>query len=385
MYPTISDLLKDLFGFSIPLPIQSFGFMLAISFLLATYTLMLEFKRKEKEGHITFTYQKFLKGAPATTGELITSGIFGFIIGYKLLYVILNYSEFVNDTQGFILSAKGNFIGGIALAIGSVYLRYSEKKKQKLAVPEWVEEKVYPHQLVGNFTMVAAVSGLIGAKIFHNLENLDEFEMDPLGSLISFSGLTMYGGLICGGIAMIWYAKKKGIPVPHFIDSNATGLMLAYGVGRLGCQISGDGDWGIANPHPKPSWLNFLPDWAWAYNYPHNVNGVGIPIPGCEGKHCMMLPEVVYPTPLWEAVICIFLFFVLWNLRKKITVPGLLFCIYLIMNGVERFFIEKIRVNTKYHILGHAITQAEIISCCLVVLGIIGILYFRKNKMQKAA
>ncbi|MEP7171301.1 MAG: prolipoprotein diacylglyceryl transferase family protein, partial [Bacteroidota bacterium] len=281
MYPTLSDLLKDLFGFTIPLPIQSFGFMLAISFLCAAYTLMLEFKRKEKEGVITFSYQKYLKGAPASKSDLFTSGIFGFIIGYKLLYVILNYSEFVNDTQGFILSAKGSFIGGIALGLISVYLRYSEKQKQKLAVPEWVEEKVYPHQLVGNFTMVAAVSGLLGAKIFHNLENIDDFISDPWDSLISFSGLTMYGGLICGGIAMIWYANKKGISIPHFIDSNATGLMLAYGTGRLGCQISGDGDWGITNLHPKPSWLSFLPDWAWAYNYPHNVNSVGIPIPGC--------------------------------------------------------------------------------------------------------
>jgi len=385
MYPTISDLLKDLFGINLLLPIQSFGFMLAISFLLATYTLMLEFKRKEKEGLLSFSYQRFLKGAPATKSELISSGIFGFIIGYKLVYVVLNYSEFVNDTQGFILSAKGSFIGGAVVAAISVYLRYYEKEKQKLATPEWVEEKVYPHQIVGNFTMVAAVSGLIGAKIFHNLENIDDFIADPVDALISFSGLTMYGGLICGGIAMIWYAKKKGISIPLFIDANATGLMLAYGTGRLGCQISGDGDWGIANPHPKPSWLHFLPDWAWAYNYPHNVNSVGVPIPDCVGRHCMVLPEIVYPTPLWEAVICISLFFVLWGLRKKITIPGVLFSIYLIMNGIERFFIEKIRVNTKYHISGHAITQAEIISVCLIILGIIGVFYFRKRNIQKAS
>jgi prolipoprotein diacylglyceryltransferase len=383
MYPTISELLKDIFGINILLPIQSFGFLLAISFLCAAYTLVLEFKRKEQEGLITFTYQKFLKGAPASASELITSGILGFVIGYKLLYVLFNYSEFVNDTQGFILSLKGNVFGGLALAGISAYMRYREKEKQKLPVPEWITEKVYPHQLVGNITMVAAVAGLLGAKIFHNLENIDDFIADPVDSLLSFSGLTMYGGLICGGIALIWYGKTKGIPVPHFIDSNAPGLMLAYGTGRLGCQIAGDGDWGISNLHPKPSWLNFLPDWAWAYNYPHNVNGVGVPIPGCVGKHCMMLPEAVYPTPLWEAIICISLFFVLWSLRKKITTPGLLFSIYLIMNGVERFFIEKIRVNTKYHISGHAITQAEIISFCLIILGIIGIYYFRKNKIQK--
>ena len=132
MYPTISDLLKDLLGINIPLPIQSFGFMLACSFLLAAYTLMLEFKRKEKEGLLTFSFQKYLKGAPATKGEIATSAIIGFIIGYKLVYVILNYAEFVNDTQGFILSAKGNFIAGIVFGIASGWLKYYEKEKQKL-------------------------------------------------------------------------------------------------------------------------------------------------------------------------------------------------------------------------------------------------------------
>lgn len=381
MYPTISDLLNDLFGINIPLPIQSFGFMLAISFLLAAWTLVLELKRKEKEGLLQSTTHKVLIGAPAASGELISSGIIGFLIGYKLLYVIFNYSEFVNDTQGTILSAKGSFLGGFFFAAVSAYLRYREKEKQKLPEPKWVEEQVHPYQLVGNITMVAAITGLLGAKVFHNLENIDEFAADPFDALISFSGLTMYGGLICGGAGLIWYGTKHGIPFRHLIDGNAPGLMLAYGTGRLGCQLSGDGDWGVVNNSPKPSWLNFLPDWAWTYNYPHNVNSVGIPIPGCEGRHCMMLPEPVFPTPLYEAVICIFLFFVLWYYRRKISTPGLLFSIYLILNGIERFFIEKIRVNTKYHIFGNAITQAEIISVCLVILGVIGIYYFRKNKI----
>lgn len=382
MYPTISDLLKDIFGFTLPLPIQSFGFLMAISFLCAAWTLSMELKRKEEQGLLSFTKQKNLIGAPATVTELITSAVIGFLIGFKLIYVVMNYAEFVNDTQGILLSVKGNFLGGIAFAALSVLLRYREKEKQKLAEPKWVEEKIYPHQLVGNITMVAAIAGLLGAKLFHNLENLDDFINDPVDALLSFSGLTMYGGLICGGAAVLWYGRKNGIPFRHQIDATAPGLMLAYGVGRIGCHLSGDGDWGIVNNHPKPAVFNFLPDWFWAYNYPHNVNSVGVPIPGCVGRHCMMLPEAVFPTPLWEAIICISLFFVLWSLRKKITTPGILFSIYLVMNGVERFFIEKIRVNTKYHIFGHGITQAEIISFCLILLGLTGIYYFRKKKMQ---
>ena len=194
----------------------------------------------------------------------------------------------------------------------------------------------------------------------------------------------MYGGLIVGAATVIFYAKKNGIAPVHIIDATAPSLMLAYGAGRIGCQLSGDGDWGIDNLNPKPASLSFLPDWAWAYNYPHNVNSVGIPIPGCASKHCMMLENPVYPTPLYEAVICIGLFFVLWMLRKKISVPGILFCVYLLLNGSERFLIERIRVNAEYNFAGLAFTQAQLISALLIILGTAGIFYFLKKRNQPA-
>ncbi|MBK7390264.1 MAG: prolipoprotein diacylglyceryl transferase [Bacteroidetes bacterium] len=379
MYPTISDLIFDLTGLNIPLPIQSFGFLLAISFICAAYTLSLELKRKEKLGIFKPLTTKVLVGEKVTTVELVTSGVIGFLIGYKLLYAALNYSDFVSDTQGILLSAQGSVWGGILGAAFGAWLKYSDNKKQQLEKPEWKELTIRPYEMVGNITMVAAFSGLIGAKLFHNLENLDDFATDPWGSLISFSGLTMYGGLIVGGAGVIWYVMKQGMNPFHFSDAAAPGLMLSYGTGRLGCQISGDGDWGIVNNNPKPSWMEFLPDWFWSYNYPHNVLSEGIPIPGCTGPHCMMLPEPVYPTPLYEAIVCIGLFFVLWSLRTRINIAGMLFSIYLILNGIERFFIEKIRVNTKYHISGHEITQAEIISVVLVILGTAGCYFFYKK------
>jgi phosphatidylglycerol:prolipoprotein diacylglycerol transferase len=378
MYPTISDLLRDLFGIDIPLPIQSFGFMLAISFLLAAWTLAMELKRKEQLGIFHPIKVKHEVGKPASLTDLASSFLVGFLIGYKLLYAFSNYSEFVNDTQGVLLSTEGSWLGGLIGGGIGAWLKYRDAEKQKLAKPEWRTEEVHPYQLVGNVTMVAAVSGLLGAKIFHNLENLDEFAADPWGSLISFSGLTMYGGLIVGGAGVIWYAMKNKMNPFHFADSAAPGLMLAYGTGRVGCHISGDGDWGIVNTAAKPDWMSFLPDWMWAYRYPNNVLSEGIPIEGCMGKHCMILPEPVFPTPLYEAIACIGLFFVLWYLRRQITIPGMLFSVYLIMNGVERFFIEKIRVNTKYHIGSYDITQAEIISVVLIILGITGLIVFKK-------
>ncbi len=386
MYPTLTDLLKDLFGIYIPLPVQTFGLLLGISFGFAAYTLFLELKRKENAGLLPDVPTKETIGLPASTSELLSSAIFGFITGYKLIYIISGYQEFVNDTQGVLLSAEGSLPGGIFGALIFIYIRYREKENTRLPEPETRDVILKPHQLTGNITMIAALAGIVGAKIFHNLENLDEFERDPIGALMSFSGLTMYGGLICGAGAVLWYGMKNGIKPLHLCDAAAPGIMLAYGTGRLGCQLAGDGDWGIVNLNPKPDWLSWLPDWAWAYNYPRNVISEGIPIPGCEGRHCMMLPDAVYPTPLYEAVICIALFFVLWGMRKRMQTAGMIFFIYLLLNGIERFFIEKIRVNTKYHISGHAITQAEIISSALILIGIGGIVYLnnRKNKIPSA-
>ena len=380
MYPTVSDLLQDLFNIHLPMPVQTFGFMLAISFLFAAWTLSIELKRKEKSGVIQPITKQILVGMPATPVELIMSFLIGFILGFKAGYIINHYNEFVNDTQGMLLSSKGNLFFGVMAGAISAWLRYREKEKHKLAEPRYESITLHPYELVGNFTMVAAVSGIIGAKIFHNLENIDDLLHDPLDALISFSGLTMYGGVIFGTIAVIWYARKNNIAPMQISDAVVPGLMLAYGTGRIGCQLAGDGDWGIVNMHVKPGWLSWLPDWAWAYNYPHNVINEGLPIPGCTGRHCSMLPDAVYPTPLYEAITCILLFFFLWGIRKKINIPGMITSIYLLLNGTERFLIEKIRVNNKYHIAGYAMTQAEIISFLMIIAGIAGIIYLSRKK-----
>lgn len=379
MYPNLYYLFEDIFGIEIGFLqiFQSFGVMVAVAFLCAAYFFSKELQRKEKEGLVKSTEKKILKGVAPKTSDLFFSAVFGFIIFYKLVYIVLNFSSFTQDTQGFILSIQGNVMGGIAGAILLAYMRYREKKKEQLPKPEWTTQILHPYQHVPNMTLIAAIAGILGAKIFHNLENLHEFLEDPIGSLLSFSGLTMYGGLIVASISVIYYARKNGITTTHLIDACAPALMLAYGVGRIGCHLAGDGDWGIENLTSKPSWF-FLPDWAWSYTYPNNVNNVGIPIENCEGRFCSVLENPVFPTPLWEAIICIVLFFVLWLVRKKITIPGTMFSVYLILNGLERFFIEKIRVNNSYDLLGMKVTQAEIIAVLLLALGTTGIFYFRK-------
>ena len=379
MYPTISHLIYDLFGVNIPLPIQTFGFWVAISFLAAAWVITLELKRKESEGFLSAVKVKEIIGKKLSAQEIISSVLVGFGIGFKGVEALFHYSDLVANPQDFILSTRGNLLGGLLIAGIAFYLKWKENQKTILAIPKEIEKTVHPFELVGNITMIAAISGIIGAKIFHNLENFDTFLADPIGQLMSFSGLTFYGGLIAGAISVIWYAKKYQINIKHLIDSAAPALMLAYGVGRIGCQMSGDGDWGIDNLAPKPEWISFLPDWMWSYNFPHNVINAGVPIEGCTGNFCMQLANPVWPTAFYEVVMSITIFGILWAMRKHIKVPGALFFIYLAFNGIERFFIEKVRINTEYNILG-GITQAEIISFCLVLIGIIGTTYLYKTR-----
>jgi prolipoprotein diacylglyceryl transferase len=374
MYPTVSEFLKSV-GIDLKLPIQTFGFFVALAFAVAAFLLGKELKRKQSEGLIQPQTRKRTVGAPADPMEYVYNAIGGFFVGYKLVYLISNYALFADNPQAMLLSFDGSFLGGILGAAILAYWKYFEVKKSLLPQPKVIEEKVNAKDHVGNIIMLGVVGGILGAKIFHNLENPAEFFADPIGALFSFSGLTFYGGLIVAAFLIIRYGRKNGINAWHLCDAAAPALMLSYGVGRLGCQLSGDGDWGIANTAPKPGWMSGLPDWMWSFKFPHNVNNEGIPIPGCVGRWCHELPEPVFPTSFYEFLMAAVLFAVLWGIRKRIQAPGLLFSIYLIMNGAERFLIEQIRVNSLYTFGSFQVTQAQIISSLLIIIGIFGVRY----------
>jgi len=382
MFPTVSHFLKYLFGIEVPLPFNTFGVFVALAFLAAYWAFVQELKRKEALGILKPVKHTTTIGEPVSAWDLISNGLFGFLIGYKLIYAVVNYKLFVADSQAVLLSTKGNILGGLALAALFVYWAYKEKEKTKLPTPKKVEVTVHPHELMSNMVVWAAIWGFLGAKIFDNLEHWDTFIKDPIGGLLSFSGLTFYGGLICGGAAVLYIANKNGIKPLHMLDVGAPGMMLAYGVGRIGCHMAGDGDWGIVNLNPKP--FNWLPDWLWAYTYPNNVAGEGNPIPGCVGKFCNELPNPVYPTPIYEVIAALLIFWFLWKIRDKIKVPGIMFGIYLMFNGVERFLVELIRVNSKYTVAGISFTQAELISSILFLAGAYMVWYSSKNKEKLA-
>lgn len=382
MFPTVSHFLEYLFGIQVPLPFNTFGVFVALAFIAGYWAFTQEFKRKEALGILHPIKKTMTIGKPATTIELVYNGIFGFLIGYKLVYALLNYQLFVSDAQTVLLSFKGNILGGLFFAGLFAYWDYKEKNAHKLPKPKTVEVVQHPYELMGTLIVWAAIWGFLGAKIFDNLEHWDSFVKDPINSLLSFSGLTFYGGLICGGAAVLYIARKNNIKVLHMLDIGGPGMMLAYSVGRIGCHMSGDGDWGIPNLNPKP--LSWLPDWLWAYTYPNNVANEGNPIAGCVGRFCNELPQPVYPTPIYEVIVCFILFLILWKVRDRIKSPGTMFGIYLMLNGLERFFVELIRVNTKYNVAGIQFTQAELISSILFLSGLALVSYSLKNKEKLA-
>lgn len=383
MYPNLYYAFRDLFGFEIPFlkVVNSFGFFVAIAFLLSAWLLIKELKRREALGIFTYTDTTIMVGEPASFSELLINFLLGFFLGFKIIGVLL-VDGALDDPQTFIFSKQGNWVAGISLGLFFAAWKWWEKNKTKLDKPVERTLRIWPSDRVGDITIIAAVAGFVGAKIFDNLENWNRFIQDPIGNLISPSGLTFYGGLIVATFSLWYYFSKKGISFIKIADATAPVLMFSYAFGRVGCQVAGDGDWGIVNTLNKP--FSWLPDWMWAYDYPHNVNREGIPIPGCDwGDYCAHLPMKVFPTPFYEIIACLLLFWLLWSLRKKMKLTGRLFSIYLILNGIERFFIEKIRVNTRYDIFGFHPTQAELISSLLIICGILLYVYAPRLAINK--
>ncbi|CAN5137996.1 hypothetical protein BH09BAC2_BH09BAC2_21140 [soil metagenome] len=439
MYPNLYYAIKDWFGIEInALKIfYTFGIFVALAFVVGAIILSKELKRKEKQGKLIPVEEIITVGKPASILDLIINGLIGFVFGYKIIGAFIASRSESIDLQEYIFSSNGSWIGGLLIAGLLVFLKYREKSKLKLSIPEKRVVRIWPHDRVGDIVVIALVSGIIGAKIFDNLENWERFIQDPLTNLLAPSGLTFYGGLICGTIAVCLFLRSKKISLWHVADAIAPALMIAYAIGRIGCQVAGDGDWGVYNSayvseapghviaaapgdyennlksyssyftqgtvlnpdstktmvsdrkydslshvhHAYFKGPSFLPNWLFAYTYPHNVNEDGILLPQCEGRYCRVLPQPVFPTPFYETIAGFLLFLVLWSIRRLPRNSGVIFGIYLIFNGLERFFIEKIRVNTTYSIYGFHPTQAEIISTLLVIIGF-AIVFIRNRKLN---
>ncbi len=382
MFPTLSHLIDYLTGIFVPLPFKTFGFFVAIAFLAGSYFISKDLADKNAKGIIPNSTKKVTKGRPTTIYDIFKQVFFGFIIGFKVLFAYQNYDLFIDDTFAVLFSLNGSLTGAIiGMFIGLAWSIYQKHTNPftKIVIED---EIVRPQELTANILLISAIAGLVGAKIFHQLENWDAFLANPIESLFSGGGLTFYGGFICGAIAVIYYVKRYRISASIIADTMAAPLMLAYGVGRIGCHMSGDGDWGIVNLNAKPEFLEFLPDWLWAYSYPNNVIRAGERMIDCIeplGVYCYELAQPVYPTAVYEAIMGILLFCVLWAIRSKFEVHGMLFAVYLVFNGLERFSIEKIRVNNELY---NGLTQAEMISSGLIIAGIVLFFYLKYYRLK---
>jgi len=423
MYPDFYHLLKELFGLDIPVLslLKTFGFLVAMGFLAAGYVIYLELKRKEDAGLIGFTISEVTTGQPVKPLDYLLHALMGFAVGFKLLGMFTEWKLAAPDPMSYLFSPHGNLWLGLAAGIAFAAMKYVSSQKESKEGIKVKKVKTYPHHRVGDIAVIAALGGFAGAKIFNAFETWEDFLRDPMGNLLSSSGLTFYGGLIVATIALWYYSRRIGMDFRHLCDAAAPALILAYGIGRLGCQISGDGDWGIYNsaymtdstgqvvpavqpfettalqyqdhlnrhfdkgseiPHAAVKAAAGLPTWLFAYNYPHNVNNIGVQLPQCEGDYCSVLPIPVFPTPVYEFFMSLLIFGILWKIRKKFHTPLSIFSVYLMFNGLERFFIEQIRVNYQYDWGYMKPTQAEIIAVSIFLTGIL--LFMVRKQLHRA-
>jgi phosphatidylglycerol:prolipoprotein diacylglycerol transferase len=204
-----------------------------------------------------------------------------------------------------------------------------------------LRELGHPRDWAYEVVFSALVGGLIGSRIDYIIQNFAQVQDDLVGALFSGSGLVWFGGLVGGAAGVLIWARLRGYLGLQLLDVCAPALALGYAVGRVGCQLSGDGDYGVASDVP------------WAMSYPDGT------VPTAPG-------EEVHPTPVYETLVMGLAALLLWRLRDRFR-PGTLFAIYLLISGVERFLIEIIRRNDA--VLG-GLTLAQLVSIGLIVVSV---------------
>ena len=213
-------------------------------------------------------------------------------------------------------------------------------------------------------TILAVIFGIAGSKMLYLIESWEYFIRDPIGMAFSPGGLTWYGGFALATFAIYLYVRKKRIPFLKVCDAVAPGLMVGYGIARIGCHLSGDGDYGMPTDLPWASVYSkgtYPPSLAFR-NFPDIVQKYGV-----NGVVPDTLP--VHPTPLYEFVIGVALFLILWKIRKNVTTDGKLFMIYLMLSGAARFFVEFIRLNPR---IAFGLSEAQLISSVIMIIGVVG-------------
>jgi phosphatidylglycerol:prolipoprotein diacylglycerol transferase len=223
------------------------------------------------------------------------------------------------------------------LACGLVLARRLRELEKPV---DWAYELVF----------AALLGGIVGARGYFVVQNYSQVKHNLVGSIFSGSGLVWYGGAIGGAIGVIIWMRWRHAFELRMFDAVSTVLALGYAIGRIGCQVSGDGDYGIRSSLP------------WAMGYPHGT----VPTP----------PGVtVQPTPIYETLAMGLVAYALWQLRDRVR-PGVIFALYLVLSGLERFLVEFIRRNNE--VLA-GLTGAQVESLALLAIGLVWLAYMVRN------
>ena len=199
-------------------------------------------------------------------------------------------------------------------------------------------------ELAERYVMVAGISGIVGARIWYLVGDWERTRLDLTGALFSSAGFTFYGGFIIAAIAVLFTAKRDGTKLSALCDALGPCLAVGYAIGRLGCQLSGDGDYGI----PTNGF------WGMSYS-----TGVVPTLPG----------ELVYPTPLFESAIAVGVLYIVSQVEKStqvLTAPMQRFGLYLALISIERFSVEFLRGNEK---MIANFSEAQMIGATFAVIG----------------
>jgi phosphatidylglycerol:prolipoprotein diacylglycerol transferase len=221
---------------------------------------------------------------------------------------------------------------GLMVGLGFIVAGvFAQRYLTELGRPtDWAYEMVF----------AALVGGIVGARLWSVIENWDEASDDIFGSLFSGVGLVFYGGLLGGAIAVLAWAWWRGVLDLKTLDTAAVPLAAAYAIGRIGCQLAGDGDYGKA-------W-----DGPWAMAYPDGT---------------VPTTDEVHPTPVYETLTMGLVAWFLWSRRHSMR-PGALFALYLVLAGAERFLVEFVRRNDR---IFAGLTLAQLIALSIFAVGAI--------------
>jgi phosphatidylglycerol:prolipoprotein diacylglycerol transferase len=222
-----------------------------------------------------------------------------------------------------------------------------------------------------NITFIALIGGVIGSKLLYVIEEWGSITSMPSSQIFStdglFSpaGLTWYGGFLLATAIIYFYTRAKKIPFLRVCDATAPSLAIGYGIARIGCHLSGDGDYGL----PVSEFMSWVP---WGTDYSNGTLPPSIAFRGTDiaAKFGGVVPDTTlcHPTPIYELIFGIIIFTLLWKMRGKFKADGKLFGLYLILSGAARLLVEFIRLNPK--LIG-PLSEAQVISVALIIVGFI--------------